>query len=453
MNTFNNLNLAEKLIKNLNDLGYTTPTPIQEKTLPLLLKKQDVIAQAKTGSGKTVAFGIPLLLDLQPKRSSPTALVLAPTRELADQVAMELRKLARYKPNIKILTLCGGSSMYHQIKSLEYGSDVIVGTPGRILDHLSKNSLELGFVKTVVLDEADRMLDMGFLKDIEKILDKTPKDKHTMLFSATYDDEIKEISKELLNNPKEVQIKDSHDSKSIKEYFYEVEFDEKYEALANILITYKPASSIVFCNTKDEVKDVTSMLIDDGFDALDIHGDLDQVQRNETLLQFANQSCNILVATDVASRGLDIKDIEAVINYDIPKESENYTHRIGRTARAGKSGIAISLFTKHEKRKLSALTKEPIFKELKDNFSNQTPNKALMKTLCIHGGKKNKLRAGDILGALTKDIGVPNQSIGKFNIFDFFAYVAVEKSSFTKALKGLQNGKIKGKKFKVWELD
>lgn len=452
MQNFKELNLPKEFIKILTDLQLTTPTPIQAKTLPLLLEGKDIIAQAKTGSGKTVAFGIPLILNLDTKSFTPSALVLAPTRELAMQVADELRRLARFKPNTKILTLCGGMPMRHQMNSLEYGASVVVGTPGRIIDHLKKETLDLKNVKTVVLDEGDRMLDMGFFEDIEKILSNTSRTRHTMLFSATFEDDISTIAKKFMNSPKSVKVDTDHEESVITQSFYEIGYDDKLESIIPILKEFKPKSTIIFCNTKVDVKDLTNSLIDEGFDALDLHGDLEQVDRNETLLQFANQSCNILVATDVAARGLDISDVSMVINYDFPKKSEDYLHRIGRTGRAGKTGSAISLITKHEVRKVAEVVKNPTYKELSTLNPPSTPPHAPMRTLCIHGGKKNKLRAGDILGALTGDIGLDGKDIGKFDIFDFFSYVAIEKNIFFKAVNGLKNGKLKGKKFKVWEV-
>ena len=453
MNNFTSLALPDEFIKILDQLGYKEPTEIQKESLPHLLKGKDLIAQAKTGSGKTAAFGIPLLLKLDLTRFHPQALVLTPTRELADQVAKELRKLARFKHNIKILTLAGGMPMRHQINSLEHGANVIVGTPGRIQDHLGKGTLKFDFIKTVVLDEADRMLDMGFYEPIEKILSNTPKKRQTMLFSATFPENIQALSKTFMHEPHHVKVESVHDEAIISQVFYEVDYRKKLNALVKVLQYYKPNSVLVFCNTKVDVTEVTRSLQDDGFDALDLHGDLEQVDRNETLLQFENRSCSILVATDVAARGLDIKGVDMVINYDFPRESANYIHRIGRTGRAGKEGIALSLISEREYDKVSKLQEHPNWQEL-DRVKDEKDVviKAPMATLCIHGGKKNKLRAGDILGALTGDIGLDSKVIGKINIFDFFAYVAIERKSFNKALEGLDRGKIKKRSFRVWRV-
>ena len=452
MQDFTSLKLPKEFIKILSDLKLITPTPIQAKTLPISLEGRDIIAEAKTGSGKTVAFGIPLIINLDSKSFTPSGLVLAPTRELAIQVADELRKLARFKPNTKILTLCGGMPMRYQMNSLEHGAAIVVGTPGRIIDHLKKESLDLQNIKTVVLDEADRMLDMGFFEDIEKILSNTSRNRHTMLFSATFEDDIGTISKKFMNSPKRIKVDSEHKDEIISQSFYEVEYEDKATPLMAILKEFRPTSTIIFANTKVDVKELTNTLIDAGFDALDLHGDLEQIDRNETLLQFANQSCNILVATDIAARGLDIKDVSMIINYDFPKKSEDYLHRIGRTGRAGKTGLAVSLITKHEIRKVAEVVKNPTYYKVSSLSPKPTPPHAPMRTLCIHGGKKNKVRAGDILGALTGDIGLDSKDIGKFDIFDFFSYVAIEKNVFFKAVEGLKNGKLKGKKFKVWEV-
>jgi len=448
--TFDTLNLPSGLIENLYDLGYSEMTEIQQKSLPVSLSGKDLIAQAKTGSGKTAAFGIPLLVKVDVQDFTPQALILCPTRELADQVAKELRRLARYRHNVKILTLCGGMPMRPQMHSLEHGAHIVVGTPGRILDHLSKKTLILDKIKTVVLDEADRMLDMGFYEDIEKIINRTKRERQTLLFSATFPSEIEILSKDFMQTPKRIKTESKHSENVIEEIFYKA--DDIAETLLQILRYYQPESAIVFANTKIEVMDLTDILIDAGFSALDLHGDLEQQDRTQVLLQFANRSIRILVATDVAARGLDIKEVEMVINAQLPRKKEDYLHRIGRTARAGKKGTAVTLFTSREQKKLSEFTeKTPVFaEELHIDETVQLPAK--MKTICIHGGKKNKLRAGDILGALCRDIGLAKDAVGKIDIFDFYAYVAVERGQFTKALNGLETGKIKGKKFKVWAL-
>ncbi len=444
--------LPEALIETLHELEFTTMTEIQEKSLPMALSGKDVIAQAKTGSGKTAAFGIPLVMKADVTKRTPQGIVLCPTRELAEQVAKALRQFGRWKKNLKILTLSGGMPMRPQMSSLEHGAHIVVGTPGRILDHLGKRTLKLDNIETVVLDEADRMLDMGFHEDIEKILSRMPRERQTLLFSATFPPETEAIAQRFMKQPVRVKALSEHAPEVIEEHFFEVPEEAQEEALVKILQLYQPESAIVFANTKVEVMDLTDLLRDAGFSALDLHGDLEQYERTETLLQFANRSIRIVVATDVAARGLDIDSVEMVVNYGLPRKKEDYIHRTGRTGRAGKRGKAVTLLRSAQKRKLSEFTALPA-ESLDAKAVDETVQlKAAMKTIAIRGGKKNKLRAGDILGTLCKEIGLSKNAVGKIDIFDFDAYVAVEKGVFRKALEGLQRGKIKNRKFKVREL-
>ncbi len=455
MQSFRSLSqLPQALIDTLIQLGYETMTPIQASTIPPLLEGKDVIAQAKTGSGKTAAFGIPLIHTIDTKKRNPQAMILCPTRELADQVAKELRRLARYKENLKILTLCGGTPMRPQIASLERGAHILIGTPGRMQDHLSRETIYLKDIRSLVLDEADRMLDMGFYDEIKKIISNLPKKRQGMLFSATYPGNIQKLSREILDNPTMIKVDTEHSDLVIHEVGLEVAEQDKEDALLRILKSYKPETAIIFCNTKVETVSLADFLRDKHFAALDLQGDLDQRERNETLLKFANGSVRIMVATDVASRGLDVKDVSMVINYDLPHDPEVYTHRIGRTARAGAEGIALSLYFPRQKEKLMEMAPaieivSPESLKIDKNFILES-DKA---TLCIDGGKKNKLRPGDILGALSKEIGIPGDHIGKIDIFDFHAYVAIDKKSIREAFEGLKKGKVKGRKFRVWWLD
>ena len=449
MNRFETLDLTQAMQNNLNELGFVKMTEIQQESLPHTLKGLDIIAQAKTGSGKTLAFGIALLQKLDVKKFQPQALIMAPTRELADQVAEELRKIAKFKHNIKILTLCGGNPMRAQIQSLYHGAHVIVGTPGRIQDHIGKDTLDLKMINTVVLDEADRMLDMGFIDVMEHILEHVPKKRQTMLFSATFGDDIKKLSAKIANNPVMVKIESKEEDKNIKEIFFQTPKELKFEALLKLLRTYKPESAIVFCNMKVMVSEVAQSLQDEGFDALDLHGDLEQVDRTETLLQFANKSCRVLIATDVAARGLDIDDVDIVVNYDLPRDDESYVHRIGRTARAGKSGMALSLANSRELQKFPDAEVKNI-EDLDEDLSAVLTSK--LKTLGINGGKKNKLRAGDILGTLCVAIGLTKDEVGKITLSDRHTYVAIKKSAYEKAFKGLQAEKIKGRNFRVFRV-
>ncbi|UCN00244.1 ATP-dependent RNA helicase DbpA [Sulfurimonas sp. SWIR-19] len=450
---FTTLPLSSQMLQTIESLGYTQMTAIQAQALPAVLEGRDVIAQAKTGSGKTAAFGIGLLHHLDVKKFRVQSLVLCPTRELADQVAKELRRLARFQHNIKILMLTGGESFGRQLGSLEHQAHVIVGTPGRVLKHLNKESLELSNLKTLVLDEADRMLDMGFIEEIESVLAFVPKERQRLLFSATFDDEILDISKKLQNNALHVKTTEKETENKITQEFYKTE--NKVDTLIKIFSSYKPKNVIVFTNTKLEAKELAESLVKNKIDALAIHGDLEQYERNDVLVQFANKSCPVLVATDVAARGLDIKELSMVVNYDLPHGLETYTHRIGRTARAGAEGIAITLYSDKEAEKIqeykedanrnfldvSVLKKEQGF-EMKPEFV----------TLVIEGGKKDKIRAGDILGALTGEAGLQGKSIGKIDLYDRQSYVAIENRLIDEAHKKLKNGKIKNRKFSVWVL-
>jgi len=441
---FSTLALSNDMLKNLEKIGYELLTPIQKEALPYILNKEDILAKAKTGSGKTAAFGIGILENLDIKKFKIQSLILTPTRELAYQVADELRLLAKFKHNIKITTICGAESYFKQVNSLKHNAHIVVATPRRLLKHLHNKTLNLDELKSVVLDEADRMLDMGFIDDVSEILDFTPVNKQVMLFSATYNDEVLTLSQKLQNNPKVVQVEQK--SNNIVEKFYKV--DNKDEALVDLFAKYDPKNTIVFCNTKVKCDDVAQFLQAKGIDALALHGDLEQYQRVDVLTQFSNYSCRVLVATDVASRGLDIKDLELVINYDLAQTEDIYTHRIGRSARAGSSGMAITLYKKDED--IADKTDIVFEKDVKkvDSF--------LMKpkfcTLVIEGGKKDKLRKGDIVGALTSTKELKAEDIGIINLQKEQTYVAIVLNKIDLAKDILQNGLIKTKKYSVWIL-
>jgi len=453
--SFSATNLSPDLLKNLTSLGYESMTPIQEKSLPLILSGKDVIAQGKTGSGKTAAFSLGLLETLEVKRFCVQSLVLCPTRELADQVAKEIRRLARTIHNIKVLTLCGGMPFGPQIGSLEHGAHIIVGTPGRIEEHLRKQTLKLDQLKILVLDEADRMLEMGFQSAMDAIVDQAPKQRQTLLFSATFPDQIKSISDRIMKNPAMVQVASTHDELSIEQHFYKVDDNEdRLTALRLLLLHYQSESSVVFCNTKKETQEIADTLSDYGFSVLALHGDLEQRDRDQTLVRFANKSISVLVATDVASRGLDIDAIDLVINYHIARDTEVYIHRIGRTGRAGNKGVACSLFSDKESYKI-ALLGDYLDRLIKGEalpshtLLNASPVDSRMATILIDGGKKQKVRPGDILGALTGKKGIVGKQVGKIQIFDNRAYVAVDKDIARVALKKLNDGKLKGRSFRV----
>lgn len=430
-------------------------TPIQAQSLPFMLKGKDVIAQGKTGSGKTAAFGLGLLANLDVKRFRVQSLVLCPTRELADQVAVEIRKLARSIHNIKVLTLCGGVPFGPQIGSLEHGAHIIVGTPGRVEEHLRKGYLNLDNLNTFVLDEADRMLEMGFQDAIDLVLDHAPAKRQNLLFSATFPPQIKSIADRIMNDPIMTKAEDKVENTSIEQHFYKVDdFEDRLKALQILLLKHRPESAVIFCNTKRVTQEVADELRHFDFSVTALHGDLEQRDRDKALVRFANKSTSILVATDVAARGLDIESLDAVINFELSRDPEVHVHRIGRTGRAGKKGIALSLFNNKETNSFAqiedymsiTINDEPLPSE---DYLNERPHFPEMVTLWLDGGKKNKLRPGDILGALTGKDGVDGKKVGKINVFDFHAYVAVHSSIAKAALDKIATGKMKGRTFRV----
>jgi ATP-independent RNA helicase DbpA len=453
--SFESAGLSPELTANLSTLGYHTMTPIQAMSLPAILSGKDVIGQGKTGSGKTAAFGLGLLQKLDVKLFKTQSLVLCPTRELADQVASELRRLARATHNVKILTLCGGVPIGPQIGSLERGAHIVVGTPGRIDDHLRKKTLRLGSVTTLVLDEADRMLDMGFQDTIDDIIDCISTNRQTLLFSATFPREIESIAERVMLDPITVQAPSTHDEETIKQAFHQVsDAQSRMIALRLLLAKHSVNSALVFCNTKRDTQDVADELNDWGFYALAIHGDLDQRERDQALIQFSNKSIPVLVATDVAARGLDIDSLDLVINYHIAHDPETHVHRIGRTGRAGSSGIACTLYSNREMYKVDALELGVDSEKYSDPLPSESlldkpVKKPLMATIKIDGGKKQKLRPGDIVGALTGDGGIPGDSVGKINVSSNWSYVAVQLNLVKPALKKLSSGKLKGRSFRV----
>ncbi len=460
--SFSSLPLTPEALANIESLNYQLMTPIQAQSLPVILEGKDLLAQAKTGSGKTAAFSIGLLHTLDTRTLQTQALILCPTRELADQVSKEIRRLARAMPNTRIVTLCGGKPLGPQLATLKKSPHVVVGTPGRILKHLEKGTLKLESLKTLVLDEADRMLDMGFHEDIMRIIDETPRHRQTLLFSATYPDEIREISDTVQKDPVHIRIETLHDNKKIKQIFYEIQKGERTKTLVTLLLHYRPESSLVFCNRKQQCQELADELWKQGFHALALHGDLEQRERDQVLVQFSNKSSSILIATDVAARGLDIKDLQAVINFELSPDPELHIHRIGRTGRAGNAGLALSLFMASEQFRIEAIEEyqgSPVSIEKASSLiipehiarENHKPGPPMV-TLCINGGRKDKVRAGDILGALTANALIPGKQIGKIDIADTIAYVAVERPAARQALKILSEGKIKGRKFRIRKL-
>lgn len=454
---FSALPLPAAQIDNLRTLGYEQMTPIQQLSLPITLAGQDLIAQAKTGSGKTAAFGIGLMEALQPRLFAVQGLVLCPTRELATQVAAELRRLARYLDNIKILTLCGGMPIGPQIGSLEHGAHIVVGTPGRVRDHLRKGTLTLDRVRTLVLDEADRMLDMGFAEDIGTIIDTTPTSRQTLLFSATYPRDIEALSARYQRDPQRVTAPDQHRPVDIAQRAYLCDEPDKAATLIALLQQIEPDAAVIFCNTKARCDDYATALKAAGFQSGVLHGDMEQRERDQRITLFSNRSLRLLIATDVAARGLDIDAVDLVVNVDLPRDPAVYTHRIGRTGRAGRSGTALSLVGAKETQKLeriSAAQTAPIevIAQLPQPDPDYRPARAPMRTLAIAGGRKNKLRPGDIVGALTAGGRMQGDDIGAIAVGDFTAYVAVKRELSEVALVQLKSRTIKGKSFRVRKL-
>lgn len=473
--TFADLGLSPESLAVLREIGFTEVTPIQAEAIPPLLKGRDLIGQSKTGSGKTAAFGLPILerLDLRGRRRLQ-ALVLCPTRELCTQVAREIRRLGRRHSGLQVLVLSGGVPLYPQLTALEKGIHVAVGTPGRVLDHLTRGKLDLSGLTTVVLDEADRMLDMGFEEDMAAILQDTPRSRQTVLFSATFPKAIESISAHYQRTPVRVTItEDESAAVKIRQIYHEVEMPEKPRALLASLGKTKPESAIVFCNLKATVAEVARTLRSAGIDASAIHGDLEQRERDTVMAKFRNRSTRILIATDVAARGIDVEDLDVVYNYDVPNTPEVYVHRIGRTGRAGKGGLAIAFVTAQQANRLRNIEDHTGIEILRESVPASTPARggevlagasirtgeiapklpefsAKMETLYIGAGRKDKMRPGDILGALTGEAGgLAAADIGKIEIHDRFSYVAVTKAIAAQAVKSLLEGRVKGRKVRV----
>jgi len=406
---FSSLSLRPELQTALKAASYVHLTPIQSNTASSILANRDVLAQAETGSGKTAAFSLAILNKLDSTVFKTQALVICPTRELSDQVAVELRRLASGLPNTRVVTLCGGKPMHDQLTSLKRAPQVVVGTPGRLKKHVEKATLDISDIDTLVLDEADRMLDMGFHDDIMSLLDITPTSKQTLLFSATYPEEIVEISQAIQKDPQEVRVEGSNAVEQIRQVFIKVPDANKSEMLLRGLGQYNPDNAIIFCNRKKDVQAICDLLKKQGISARALHGDLDQRERDEAVLLFANKSITYLVATDVAARGLDISALSAVINYDVTPDPETHLHRIGRTGRAGMDGIAITFIEPHELHRVEAI---------EDYLQSQVR---------------------------FKDLPKGNSEQGRLKM----SFVAVDMSKATLALSILSEGKIKRRKFRV----
>ncbi len=451
---FSTLPLKQTLLDVLSELKLEKMTPVQAESIPLLLAGRDLVGQSQTGTGKTAAFALPILQRLDLKQRRVQALVLSPTRELCTQVARELRKLGRREPGLHVVILSGGQPIFRQVAAMEKGAHIAVGTPGRLLDHLRRGTLDLAQVQTVVLDEADRMLDMGFEQDVTQVLDATPSRRQTVFFSATYPESIANMTRAYQNNPAHVKMTEE-EAPDIRQYVYAGAAESRVDALFEVLTEFAPPQTLVFCNLKVTVNDIAAELTAKGVAAAALHGDLEQYERDNVMARFRNHSLRVLVATDVAARGLDIKDLDLVVNLDPPDQPETYVHRVGRTGRAGKKGIAITLIGPGHQRRLQAI--EESLGILLDPWmpKGEHPVEAVaqhapMTTLYIAGGRKDKVRPGDILGALTGEAGgLDAKDVGKIEIHDRLSYVAVSAELAARAVKSLSNGKIKGRKFKV----
>lgn len=461
---FSSLELRPQLLNQLQRLGFIAMTPIQAAALPHVLTGADVVAQASTGSGKTAAFGLGCLQHLQETKFYVQSLVLCPTRELADQVATSLRSLAKNLANTKIVTLCGGVAIGPQIGSLQHSAHIIVGTPGRVLKHLHKGTLRPHGLSSLVLDEADRMLDMGFADEIDAILDFLPTPRQNLLFSATFPEEVAKVVAALCPDAVHVDVTQTEVAPAIDEYWCHAPHRDllgRTQVLGETLHHFGGKLNLVFCNTKHECAEVSRILHQLGIGAVALHGDMEQQARSQTLVRFANGSANVLVATDVAARGLDIDDVDAVFNFELPHQVENYVHRIGRTGRGGRNGTAISLVSDREMSRLKLIEtnlKHGAMRlwrsdssgtqgaETSAQLSLATPT---VYTLEINGGRKQKLRPGDILGALTAGGTLGANAVGKIDILPMVSYVAIAKEHTSAAQRLLNQCKIKGRQFRV----
>jgi ATP-dependent RNA helicase DbpA len=455
---FSALPLSPAMLANLEQLGYRSMTAIQAAALPPALLGKDIIAQAKTGSGKTATFALALLANLNPRRFAVQALVLCPTRELADQVTTEVRRLARAEDNVKVVTLCGGVPLRGQLATLEHGAHIVVGTPGRIMDHLERGSLQLEALNTLVLDEADRMLDMGFFEDIATVARRCPKTRQKLLFSATYPQGIATLSAQFMREPVTVKVEAQHAGGQIEQRWYEVTDNDRLDVVGRLLAHFRPASALAFCNTKAQCRDLVAVLQAQGISALALFGELEQRERDQVMVRFANRSCSVLVATDVAARGLDIANLAAVINVDVTPDPEVHIHRIGRTGRAGETGLALNLASLDEMGSVGRIEqlqgRESTWHSLAElTRTSDEPLTPPMVTLHIQGGRKEKIRAGDVLGALTADLGYRREQVGKINVNEWSTYVAVDRDIARQVASRLNAGRIKGRSVKVRVLE
>ncbi|MCE9579265.1 MAG: ATP-dependent RNA helicase DbpA [Deltaproteobacteria bacterium] len=451
---FETLPLSAPVLANLAQLEYRTMTPIQALALPTMLEGKDVLGQAGTGTGKTAAFGLAVLARTTPLCGRPGALILCPTRELAAQVADELRRLARPMAHTKVITLSGGTAVHREAASLAHGVDIIVGTPGRVQDHLARGRLDLGAIRTLVLDEADRMLEMGFVEVVREIVAATPTWRQTLLFSATFPEAVRAMSASLQREAVHVAAPVDDAAARVTQLLYDTGGD-RVAALRAVLGHHRPASAVIFCNQRETCDVVAKALADAGLSAIALHGGMDQHDRNTVLLLLKNGSARLVIATDVAARGLDIDDLGAVINYELPRDLDTFVHRIGRTARAGRHGLAVSLVEDRDRHALATLRGGPLgetaVSPLPPPSAEPLPPPPNV-TLAIQAGRHERLRPGDILGALTNEVGLAAADIGQITILDRISFVAIAAAQGPKALAGINAGRIKNQRFRAYEV-
>lgn len=453
---FSSLPLSQSLLKLIAEMGFSEMTPIQAASIPLLLSGKDLVGQSQTGSGKTAAFIIPILEKIKVSDPFAQALILCPTRELCDQVLRECRKFSKAFPGLQTVALVGGQPYAQQLQALERGAQLIVGTPGRTLEHLNERNAQLDRLKIFVLDEADRMLEEGFTDELTAIIDQLPRERQTVFFSATFPEGVEVLSDRYQKNAERITIEQSlQNAPQIEQYVYACENPEKEETLLKILKSHPSHCTLIFCRMKTTVAQIGQRLAKNKVSCGVLHGDLEQVERDRVTTLFRNGSLRVLVATDVAARGLDIDTLELVVNMDMPSSTEIYVHRIGRTGRAGRKGTAVSIATEYEVPMVAEIEELTGVKMRRQALSEQADfpdemHRSLNRTLYISGGKGNKLRPGDILGTLTAEPNaIAGKDVGKIEVHDRFSYVAIKTSEVDKALAKLQSSKIKGSKFKV----
>lgn len=461
---------SEELVKALTNLGYETLTEVQEQVIPLVLEDKDIIVRSQTGSGKTAAFAIPVCEKIELEQRSPQVLVLTPTRELAVQLKQDIANIGRFK-RIRCAVVFGRQPMEMQRRELKQRVHIVVGTPGRTFDHIERKNINLGEIKYLIIDEADKMLDMGFIEQVESIIKMLPKNRVTMLFSATMPDRIGDICNEYMINPIKVEI-DSEGSaeQQIAQVYYEVEEQEKFNLISTLVYQSKPESCIIFCNTREKVETVFESMKSKGYFCGSLHGGLEQRDRLRTIQSFKRGEFHFLIATDVVARGIHIDDVDLVINYDMPLDNESYVHRIGRTGRAGNSGNAITLVTFSERQKLREVEEfiqykiskeeiprieenEIVKKMVKQNYTAKPVIKVDKREILnqeitrirINAGKKTKMRPGDIMGAISSIPGVNGSDIGVIDIQDTCSHVEILGEKGQIVIDALQHTKIKGK--------